>query len=94
MVENARGLIQGLFGNFPGGTEENNEIFNKDSDYLDDIRTEHLPNASLERYRYANQLSPTAFNTMHYPPHIACIFHTILRMNSDSFVRREGCGQY
>jgi hypothetical protein len=46
----ARGLLE-ISRNFPEGTEENNEIPIK----IAGVQTEHFPDMSLERYRYANR---------------------------------------
>jgi hypothetical protein len=40
----------------PGDPEENKDIFSQEGRFPDEVRTEHLPNTSLEGYRYANPL--------------------------------------
>jgi hypothetical protein len=44
------GLTEVLFEKLPGGNEENQATFSKDSGVPPEIRTEHLSNTSRERY--------------------------------------------
>jgi hypothetical protein len=49
------GQIEVLFWHLLGRMEENH-VKSQDAGVLDDIQTKHLPNTSLERYCYTNQL--------------------------------------
>jgi hypothetical protein len=48
---NGRNPFEVLSRNFPVGTEENHET-KQASRYTSRIRTKHIPNTSLDRYRY------------------------------------------
>jgi hypothetical protein len=54
-----RDLIEVLSRHLPGGTEENYETSVRIASVPAEIRTEHIPNTSLERYRYTNLLGKT-----------------------------------
>jgi hypothetical protein len=51
-----RGLIEILSLHSPGGSQENDGKPARISGVLTEIQTKYLPNASLERYHYANWL--------------------------------------
>jgi hypothetical protein len=53
------GLIEALYGLLPGGAEEFHENPDKTACDPAEMRTEYLPNTTLERYR---QLTPLIFN--------------------------------
>jgi hypothetical protein len=55
--EMRRDLIEALSGHFPWGTKKNTQkILVSIASAPAEIRTEHLPNWSLQRYRYNNLL--------------------------------------
>jgi hypothetical protein len=52
-------ITTALFRVLPGGTDKNHEKSVRIPSVPAEIRTEHLPNMGLERYRYVNPLDPS-----------------------------------
>jgi hypothetical protein len=88
--ERGRGHIEVLSWNLAGRTEENHESQVRIASVLAEIRTEYLPNTSLERYSHTNKVNlQTVIFCVRTPYTPSLMFTNVSEKLSASFFRTE-----